>query len=555
MGTPIKNIVIVGGGTAGWLTAAYLNHRLQWAYGHPEGVRVTLIEAPDVPTIGVGEATVPTMVRTLRHLEISEREFIARTEATFKLGVDFRNWNVDESGAFTRFFHGFEGGVQIRGRNPGAALLAYGADAAVLGCDPSFTSVIGHSEERATLYKGPKMFDSAPFTGPQGYAYHLDAGKFAALLAEIAVGRGVEHVRDTVVGATRDERGNIAELVMADGTRRPVELVIDCTGFQGLLINKAMDEPFLSYADYLFNDRAIPVQIAHASTPDLYPATISTARRSGWSWKIPLQSRIGTGYVFSSAFASDEQALDEVRGYLDGETLLTEPRTLNMRVGHCRRSWVGNCVAIGLSGGFIEPLESTAIQLIETACRRLLQFFPSVDFEPALAEKFNEAMTGQYEEIRDFLGLHFSLSNRDDTPYWRAVRHEAKRSDRLNESLAVWRHSLPDALDHRASNVFSYWSLCTLLFGKGFYTAPPGGGTDMLPREVWERFQREWGAIKKTSVDMLPDHSDLLRHIVAGAKPGSSAARAPHVPPVTIGGDALSDNLTVMRPPVAPVAR
>lgn len=554
MGTPIKNVVIVGGGTAGWLTAAYLNHRLQWAYGHPEGVSITLIEAPDVPTIGVGEATVPTMSRTLQHLEISEREFIARTEATFKLGIDFRDWNGDESGAFTRFFHGFEGGVQVRGRNPGAALLAYGADPAVLGYEPSFTSAIGHSEERAARHKGPKLFDSAPFTGPQAYAYHLDAGKFAAFLTEIAVARGVTHVRDKVVGATRDERGNIAALMMADGTHRPVELVIDCTGFQGLLINRVMEEPFISYADYLLNDRALPIQIAHAPEPDLYPATVSTARAAGWSWRIPLQSRIGTGYVFSSAFASDQQALDEALGHLDGETLLTEPRTLAMRVGHCRRSWVGNCVAIGLSGGFIEPLESTAIQLIETACRRLLQFFPSSDFEPELARKFNVAMTGQYEEIRDFLGIHFSLSNRDDTPYWRAVRHEAKRSDRLNESIALWRRSLPDAYDDRASNVFSYWSICTLLFGKGFYTAPPESGTDMLPREVWDRFLREWGMIKKASVEMLPDHGDLLRHIVAGATSGSSAARTPRVPRVTIGGDALSDRMTVMRPPAALVA-
>lgn len=554
MATPIKDIVIVGGGTAGWLTAAYLNHRLQWAYGHPEGVNVTLIESPDVPTIGVGEATVPTMIRTLRHLEISEREFIARTDATFKLGIDFRDWNVDETGAFTRFFHGFEGGVQVRGRNPGAALLAYGADAELLGYAPSFTSVIGHSEERAALHKGPKLFDSAPFTGPQAYAYHLDAGKFAAFLTEIAVARGVKHVRDKVVGATRDERGNIAELVMADGTRRPVELVIDCTGFQGLLINRTLEEPFTSYSEYLLNDRALPVQIAHKPEPDLYPATISTARRAGWSWRIPLQSRIGTGYVFSSAFASDAEALDEVLGYLDGETLLTDPRTLAMRVGHCRNSWVGNCVAIGLSSGFVEPLESTAIQLIETACRRLLQFFPSADFEPELAHKFNAAMAAQYEEIRDFLGLHFSLSNRDDTPYWRAARHEAKRSDRVNEHLALWRRSLPDAYDQRASNIFSYWSICTLLFGKGFYTAPLDAGADMLPRAVWDRFLREWGAIKKASVEMLPDHGELLRHIVAGATPGSSAARAPRMPPVTIGGDALSDPLTVMRPPIAAIA-
>lgn len=554
MATPIKDIVIVGGGTAGWLTAAYLNHRLQWAYGHPEGVNVTLIESPDVPTIGVGEATVPTMIRTLRHLEISEREFIARTDATFKLGIDFRDWNVDETGAFTRFFHGFEGGVQVRGRNPGAALLAYGADAELLGYAPSFTSVIGHSEERAALHKGPKLFDSAPFTGPQAYAYHLDAGKFAAFLTEIAVARGVKHVRDKVVGATRDERGNIAELVMADGTRRPVELVIDCTGFQGLLINRTLEEPFTSYCDYLLNDRAVPVQIAHKPEPDLYPATVSTARRAGWSWRIPLQSRIGTGYVFSSAFASDAEALDEVLGYLDGETLLTDPRTLAMRVGHCRNSWVGNCVAIGLSSGFVEPLESTAIQLIETACRRLLQFFPSADFEPELAHKFNAAMAAQYEEIRDFLGLHFSLSNRDDTPYWRAARHEAKRSDRLNEHLALWRRSLPDAYDQRASNIFSYWSICTLLFGKGFYTAPLDAGADVLPRAVWDRFLREWGAIKKASVEMLPDHGELLRHIVAGATPGSSAARTPRMPPVTIGGDALSDPLTVMRPPIAAIA-
>ena len=548
MGKLIKDITIVGGGTAGWMTAAYLNYFLQFGIGRRDGVRIKLIEAPDVPTIGVGEATVPTLRQTLKLLEIDENEFVARTEATFKVGIRFDNWNVDENGKPFNFLHPFGGGLQVHGRNPAASLLAYGGGCGALGPNPTLPEIIGHTTQLLEQRKGPRFIDGKPFAGPEHYAYHLDAGKFAAFLSEVSVARGVEHLRDKVIGVTRNQRGHIASLQLERTGDHPVELVIDCTGFQSLLLGKELEEPFISYSDYLLNDRAIPIQIAHPAKPDFYPATISTARKAGWTWRIPLQGRIGTGYAFSSAFASEQNALDEYLEILADEETITEPRVLPMRVGRMRRSWVGNCVAIGLSSGFLEPLESTAIQFIETSCRHLLQLFPTSDFEEAAIRKFNRLVTEQYEEVRDFVGLHFSLSNREDTEYWKAVRHDAKRSDQLEENLAVWQHHLPDINDHGPARVFSFWSVISLLIGKRIYTQSHASGTDMMPPEAWDHFLQEWSLLKKAAVSKLPDQGELLASMCEAAEIGGTAKRPPKRRSFALGGDQLTMPTNVLLP-------
>lgn len=524
MDESIRNIVIVGGGTTGWLAAAILNHRLQWGVGHPEGVRITLIESPEVPIIGVGEATIPPIRDTLRMLDIDEAEFIARTQATFKLGVRFDDWDRDASGKGRSFFHPFTGGVQIAGRNPAASLLAYGVPDD-LDLDPQLGNVIGHGVAAARACKSPRRPGSDPYRGALSYSYHFDAALFAGFLQEMCVARGVEHVRDTVLGVERDARGHISALRLAEHGSCPVELVIDCSGFRGLLINEALGEPFISFSDYLFNDRAIAIQVAHGEDCELPSSTVSTATEAGWSWRIPLRSRIGTGHVFSTAFMSETEAADALILRNRGQQQLAEPRAVPMRVGRCRNSWVGNCVAIGLASGFLEPLESTSIQFVDYACRRLLQFLPSRDFDPAPIAKFNAEMARVYDEVRDFLGLHFTLGNRDDTPYWRAARHEAKRSDELAHCLALWARALPDVYDPRPSTVFTFWSVSCVLFGKGFYAGPVPTGTDLLPQPIWERYIREMAALQQGMVATLPRHRDMLQQVIDGATVGATADR------------------------------
>lgn len=547
MGEPIRDIVIVGGGTTGWLAAALLNHRLQWGLAHPDGVRITLIESPDTPTIGVGEATIPPIRHTLRMLDIDEGEFIARTQATFKLGVRLDDWDRDAQGRPRSFFHPFTGGVQIAGRNPAASLLAYGVPEE-LGLDPQLSNVIGHGVAAAAAHKSPRRVDDDPYQGALSYAYHFDAGLFAIFLREVCTARGVEHVSDTVIGVERDARGHIAALRLRDGGRRAVELVIDCSGFRGLLINEALEEPFVSFSDYLFNDRAVAMQVAHDEDRALAPFTQTTALDAGWSWRIPLQSRVGTGHVYSSAFISDTAAADTLVRRNNGKQLHGEPRAIAMRVGRCRRSWVGNCVAIGLASGFIEPLESTSIQFVDYACRRLLQIMPTRDFEPEPIAKFNDEMERLYDEVRDFLSLHFTLGNREDTPYWRAMRHEAKRSDQLDHCLALWARALPDAYDPRTAAAFTFWSVSCVLFGKQFYKEPVATGTDLLPRPIWDRYIRETAALQQGLLATLPSHADALAAMVGAATAGATVARQPPQRAVPAFGNALGPGIPVMTP-------
>lgn len=549
MGVPIRDITIVGGGTTGWLAAAILNHRLQWGFGHPEGVRVTVIESPSVPIIGVGEATIPPIRRTLDLLEVSEAEFVTRTNATFKLGVRFDDWHRPDGDKPKSFFHPFSGGVQVAGRNPAASLLAYGLPDG-LEIDPQLGNLVGHGVAAAAANKSPRRIGDPPFQGVLGYAYHVDAGQLSAFLQEISVARGVTHVRDDVVGVERDARGHIAALQLAEGGRRPVELVLDCSGFRGLLINEAMEEPFVSFAPYLFNDRAVAVQVAHREGEPLSPETVATAMDSGWRWRIPLQSRVGAGYVFSSGFISDGEATDALVGALNGAERLMEPRVLKMRVGRSRRSWVGNCVALGLASGFIEPLESTAIQFVDYACRRILQCLPTSDFEPAPIAKFNSEIEALYDDVRDFLGLHFTLGDRDDTPYWRAMRHDVKRSDRLEACLDLWRHALPDIYDPRSEAIFTFWSVSCVLFGKGFYNGQLATQSDLLPKPVWERYLRDFTALRTGMLNVLPDHAEALRAMAQTAVIGESAARLPAARNLPSMGVALGPSMPVMSPEI-----
>lgn len=547
MAQQITNITIVGGGTAGWIAAAYLNHRLQWGLTARAGVKISVIEAPGIPTVGVGEATVPTLKGTLRLLEISEAEFIARTNATFKLGIRFDHWQRRADGTPYGYIHPFTGGAAVRGRNPGYSFAAYGLPGEPVTHGPDFLDTISHARGAINAMKGPRGIDAPDLSGPMQYAYHVDASLLAAFLKEVCIARGVEHVRDQVNAVKLDDRGHVASLTLAERGEWPVELVVDCTGFSGLLINKALGEPFDSLSDYLLNDRAIPIQVMRKDQRAIVPATISRAMDSGWSWRIGLHSgRDGTGHVYSSSLLSDDEAEAQLRAVIGDDEVLTDPRVIKMRVGRTRRSWVRNCVAIGSSGGFLEPLESSAILSIELASRWLVQNFPSLDFEEPLQRQFNRNMARFYDEVRDFLGIHFALADPADTPYWATVRNEAKLSDGLKETLAVWKHVLPSIADARYDTIYNHWSVQSVLFGKGFYDDPKLTQVDVVPREIWRIFWAETRARRRATLDGLPDHFDLVEAVRARALAGDTASRTPKGGGLEFMDDAVMESTRVM---------
>lgn len=510
MGKPIEQITIVGGGTAGWMAAAMLDAFLNRA-GGGEQVSIRLIESPDAPTIGVGEATVPAMPRMLRQIGVDEDVFFKRCNASFKLAVKFVNWNVDDEGKPISFLNPFTSPPSLHGVDAGLYYMRFDN-----GRTP-YERWTGLCADLIENCRAPgKMV--GPFAGNHlGYAYHLDAGAFAGLLREVATGRGVEHIRDHVDDVELapegiGDDGRIAALHLRKGGRTPVELVIDCTGFQGLLINKALGSEFESYDKWMLNDRALAVQLPHKDRSKLEPATRSTALGAGWVWRVPLFHRIGTGYVFSSAFRTDEEAKAEFLEHLGLTPEEAQPRVLSMRVGRTTRSWVGNCVALGLSGGFVEPLESTAIYMIETGIRQLARLLPDSDFAPPLAKRYNREIQKLYEEVRDFIAVHYQLSNRDDTPYWREAKTPERCPDRLRENLDVWAHALPEQVDLETSYLFDYTTWTAVLFGKGFYRDKAVPRSAPLSEDVWRQFTQAFDAGRKQNIAVMPDHrADLAR--------------------------------------------
>jgi flavin-dependent dehydrogenase len=520
MAEPVKNITIVGGGTAGWLTAIILVTYMKWRPG-VEDTTITLIESPNVPTVGVGEATVPGMAMILRQCGIDEGEFFRRTNATFKTGVLFRNWNTWNDGRPRDFFTPFNAPRMLGGQSPGYAFQRFREAE-----NQDFVDSISPSLAAAARLKGPRRLEDQDFGKSMGYSYHMDAGLFAKFMKEEATARGVVHILEDVTGVNQAEDGSISSLTLAESGDHPVELVIDCTGFRSMILNGALKEPFISYGGHLLNDSAAAVQIPHADPTKLTPFTSSTALTGGWVWNVPLFNRVGTGYVFSSAFKSDDEAKTELMQHLGPIAEGLEPRILKMRVGRAKRSWVKNCVAIGLSGGFIEPLEATAIYMIEMAVRFLVTNWPSNDYPPALADAFNKNMVMLQEEIRDFIVVHYLLSNRTD-PFWLAARNEVDIPDTIKERLELWKHVLPCQHDLGLTHLFNFWNYQFVLFGKGFYDQGQLPLTFTANEEDWHTYQAQLLDQKKQLVASLPDHYELLTHIRGtGASEAASSENA-----------------------------
>ncbi len=511
MGDPIRKVTIVGGGTAGWMSALMLQGYFQRVQTTDAETKITLIESPDIPTVGVGEATVPGMPRSLQYAGISEQEFFKTCNASFKLGVLFKDWNIGPDGKPVEYVNPFAAPKFLDGANAAQYFLQHMPE------DMDFTQTFSPAVALGKNHKGPRPLGEKPYTMKIGHAYHLDAGKFAKMLAKFCAKNGVEHIEENVTKVEQDERGYVTGIHLEKSGLLETELVIDCTGFRGVVINEVMDEPFISYSKYLANDRAMAVQIPHPS-PDKIPSlTRSTALGAGWVWRVPLYNRIGTGYVYSSAHRTDEQARDEFVAHLGDTWNGVEPRVIPMRIGRNRNAWVKNVVAIGLSGGFIEPLESTAIHMIDTGIRWLTSYFPDSDFAEPLRKRYNRMMGDLYNEVRDFICLHYALGNRTDSQYWIDAREELDVPDSLAENLELWRYAVPGPYDLRFDSLFSFGTYQAVILGKRVYetgyAAPSLLRGIKLKSEKWDTYLNKVRANSDATVRHMADHKTLLREL------------------------------------------
>jgi tryptophan halogenase len=330
---------------------------------------------------------------------------------------------------------------------------------------------------------------------------------------------GVRQILDHVEDINLDDKGFVKELILRENGAHPIEFVIDATGFASIILNKALGEPFEPYDKYLLNDRAAVAQLPHPDPTKIEPTSRATGMNAGWSFRVPLFNRVGSGYIYSSKFISDDEAVDEFKRHVGPAANDIEPRIIRMRIGKARRSWVKNCLALGLSSGFVEPLEATAIYSVQVALQWLHNYFPDRDFDPAVTARYNHLIDGFYNEIVDFIALLFCISNREDTPYWRAVRHEMEVPPRLKENLNVWKRTMPDALDLGAHTFFSPTSYRAALMGKQFYKGRPYVQTSPLGEVEWRQYLQLRRDKTNMLLNVLPDHYQLLKHIRGEGKP------------------------------------
>jgi tryptophan 7-halogenase len=401
----IRSIVIVGGGSAGWMTAAALSNSLR------EGCAITVIESDEIGTVGVGEATIPPIRTFNETLGIDEREFMKATQGSFKLGIEFVDW----AKLGHRYFHPF--GPHGRPFDI-VSLHHYWLRARAMG---ETASLDDHSMAwniaKAGRFSLPSP-DQRNVLSTFGYAYHFDAGLYARFLRNYSEARGVTRIEGKISSvAQNSESGFIDSVTTEDGRTFAADLFVDCSGFRGLLIEGALKTGYEDWTHWLPCDRAVAMPCASVAG-GLTPYTRSTAREAGWQWRIPLQHRTGNGYVYCSQFISDEDAANTLAANLDGKPL-GDPRPLRFTTGRRKTFWSKNVVAIGLSSGFLEPLESTSIHLIQAGISKLLAYFPDRDFDPLGIAEFNRVAETEVERIRDFIILHYKLTTRDDSPLWR----------------------------------------------------------------------------------------------------------------------------------------
>lgn len=443
---PVEKIVIVGGGTSGWMSAAFLSSLLGATSNGDRKVNITLIESPKTNRIGVGESTVPSLRNTMSYMNVSEEDWMQKCNATFKLGIKFENWSHANSLDSNNFFwHPFED-IQSTG---GVGLEYFWLKRKILENKEPLAYACALAPSLCDQKKSPKTQNGESTLANYGYAYHLDSTLFSDYLEKLSIQRGVVHIVDHVKDVSLRKDGCIDFLSTEANGDIHGDLFIDCTGFQRLLIQKALNETFISFSDCLICDSAVALQIPYDSTKGrvIEPFTTSTALKSGWKWDVPLRDRRGVGYVFSRQFISWDQAETELRESVGFKEQDIAVKRVKFEPGRMNNIWVKNCLAIGLASGFVEPLEATGIYLVEAALKSLIDYFPDKSFEPKTLEKYNSTMATLYSNIRDFITLHYCLTKRDDTSFWSHNRYGLTIPDSLASRLDLWSRFLPSAND------------------------------------------------------------------------------------------------------------
>ncbi len=487
----INHVVIVGGGTAGWISAAILTRMLG------KTLRVTLVESDDIGTVGVGEATIPPIMVLNNALGIDQADFMSKTNATIKLGIEFENWRKPGHSYMHAFgklgkdfpFCGFEQ-LWLRGLQAGYS-----------------TDFWDYSLNYQAAKQGKfAMLDKIPKTDMQGlvYAFHFDAGLYARYLRGISEQAGVSRVEGTIEQVKKSTDGNIESVVLKSGETIAGDLFLDCSGFKGLLINEALEVGYEDWQHWLPCDRAIAVQ-SQASYP-VKPYTQSIAHEAGWRWRIPLTKRTGNGVVYSSRHISDDDALDKLLTGLDGEPT-TEPRYIRFSTGRRTHQWHKNCIAVGLSAGFLEPLESTSIHLIQTAVIRLLKLFPHDGIKEEEINEFNRQSQAEIEHIRDFIILHYHVTERDDSEFWRDCRN-MQIPTTLHDKIELFRTS--GKVANPVESLFSDEAWQQVLIGQGVVPQDYHPLADAMTEVQLAEYHRNVKSIIAQVVEKLPKHQDFL---------------------------------------------
>ncbi|MER5299786.1 tryptophan halogenase family protein [Streptomyces lasiicapitis] len=511
----LNRVVIVGGGTAGWMTASYFKA----AFG--DRIDITLVESGNVGTVGVGEATFSDIRHFFEFLGLKEKDWMPACNATYKLAVRFEDWR--EKGHY--FYHPFEQMRSVNGLPLTDWWLQQGPTdrfdkdcfvmASVIDAGLSPRHLDGTLIDQPFV-EGADEMQGLTMSEHQGktqfpYAYQFEAALLAKYLTKYSVERGVKHIVDDVQKVDLDERGWISGVSTTDHGDITGDLYIDCTGFRGLLLNKALETPFISYQDTLPNDSAVALQVPmDMQKRGILPCTTATAQDAGWIWTIPLMGRVGTGYVYAKDYLSPEDAERTLREFVGPAAADVPANHIKMRIGRSENSWVKNCVAIGLSSGFVEPLESTGIFFIHHAIEQLAKNFPDEAWEPAHRDLYNTAIANVMDGVREFLALHYAAAKRSDTQYWRDTKTRPL-PDGLAERIEKWKVQLPDS-----ETVFPYYhglppySYMCILLGMGGIDLKPSPATRLSEPDA---AAREFAAIRektKALTSALPPAYDYF---------------------------------------------
>ena len=501
MKTTVNKVVILGGGTAGWMAAAALSEKYK-----EQNISIQLVESSDIGSVGVGEATVPGILKFHRHLKIPEREFIRATNATFKLGIEFRNWYKRGQ----TFFHPFAAfGTNIAEQDFYQCWLKLYKEGTIYSLEDFCLSI---ALARAGRFAQPDE-NATNRLAFYSYAYHFDASLYAKYLREYAEKRGVVRIDNKMVRAQQDKNdGCISALVLEDGSILSGDFFIDCSGFRSELIGKYLKTDFEDWSHWLPCDRAAVVQSENHGPPR--PYTWSTALAAGWQWNIPLQHRTGNGYVYCSHYLDDHAAVQTLLNNLEGKHV-NEPRIIQFRAGIRKQFWYKNCVCVGLASGFIEPLESTSISLIQTGIEKVMQFMPNLKLEQKNIDEANRLNRLEYERIRDFIILHYFLSERNDSDFWQYVRSMDIPSTLMNK-VSAFKENGTVLLYEQESFLDQSW----IAIFNGFTRIPESfkdsvkGLNSTQLKIVFEKMRH---AVKK-GIEYAPMHSDFVDDAVTEAK-------------------------------------